>query len=293
MNNVFSRSWTLTKLSFSVIQADKELLVFPFLSAFFSLAVLGAFWLPLKFFIEQPGGFSHSSLSQWGAMFLLYFFLTLFSTFFSVCAVHIIKRRLEGESEGLSESFSFAFSRINIILSWSLLSATVSVLLRMLESLAGNRKDANPIGLVVNLLIGFFVMGLKLSWSIVTLFVIPAMVYKNLGPIEAIKDSTQTIKKTWGESLVRSYGLGLMQFLLLVAGVGTLVLLGLGLGSVAHPEIVTVAIGVLVAAYICVLFTVFSLANTVFNTALYAYAATGEIPKGFSKDVLINAFKTK
>ena len=65
----------------------------------------------------------------------------------------------------------------------------------MLENLAGNRSESNPLGLVVNLLISFFVMGLKLSWSIVTLFVIPAMVYKDLGPFEAIKDSTQTLKK--------------------------------------------------------------------------------------------------
>jgi len=293
MDNVFSRSWTLTKLSFSVIQADKELLVFPFLSAFFSLAVLAAFWLPLKFFIEQPGGPGHSSLTEWGTLFLLYFILTLCSTFFSVCAVHIIKKRLEGRSEGLSESFAFAFSRLNLILSWSLLSATVSVVLRMLESMAGNRRGSNILGIVIDLLISFFVMGLKLSWSIVTLFVIPAMVYKDLGPFEAIKDSTQTIKKTWGESLVRSYGLGLVQFLFLAAGIGLLVLLGYGLSSVADPVIGWMVIGALIAAYICVLLTVFSLANTVFNTALYAYAATGQIPAGYNKDVMDGAFKTR
>jgi hypothetical protein len=292
MDNVFSRSWTLTKLSFSVIKNDKELLIFPFLSAFFSLAVLALFWLPLRFFFDQsaPG---QSPASLWISLFLLYFLLTLCSTFFSVCAVHIIKKRLEGGTEGLSESFAFAFSRIKVILAWSLLSATVSVVLRMLESLASNRRGSNPLNFIVNLLIGFFVMGLKLSWTIVTLFVVPAMVYKNLGPWEAIKDSTQTIKKTWGESLVRSYGLGLMELIFLVAGVVALLVLGFGLGSMTNSAVGVLTAVPLIVAYIGVLVAVFSLANTVFNTALYAYAATGEIPQGFSKDVLNNAFQNK
>ncbi len=161
MDNVFSRSWALTKLSFSVILDDKELLIFPFLSAFFSLAVLVLFWLPLRLFLVP--GTEHSSATLWVGLFFLYFFLTLFSTFFSVCAVHIIKKRLEGGREGLSESFSFAFSKINLILSWSLVSATISVLLRLLESLAGDRRNANPIGFVLDIILSLFVGGLKLT----------------------------------------------------------------------------------------------------------------------------------
>ena len=291
MGNVFSRSWALTKLSFSVILDDKELLVFPFLSAFFSLAVLALFWLPLKVLFVPGTG--HSSVTLWVGLFLLYFFLTLFSTFFSVCAVHIIKKRLEGGNEGLSESFSFAFSRINLILSWSLVAATVSVFLRLLESLAGDRRNANPIGFVLDIILSLFVGGLKLTWSIVTLFVVPAMVYKGLGPFEAIADSTQAIKKTWGESLARHYGLGLIQILFLVFGAGFLFLLGLGLGAATNPGAGGVAMILAIAAYVIIIFAVFSLANTVFNTALYAYAATGEIPKGFSQDILDNAFKSK
>jgi hypothetical protein len=78
----------------------------------------------------------------------------------------------------------------------------------------------------------------------------------------------------------------------LVLGVGTLFLLGMGLGAATGGEGLLVMM-VVAAAYVVVLLAVFSLANTVFNTALYAYAATGEIPKGFSRDILDNAFKTK
>jgi hypothetical protein len=265
MEGVFSRSWKLTQLSFSVIRGDKELLIFPFLSAFFSLAVLAAFWMPLQTFWNQTSSSSpsgHSSLLQWGLLFLLYFALNFCATFFSVCAVYIVKKRLEGGKEPLSESFAFAFSRIHLIASWSLVAATVSVVLRMLESLAGGRKSANPINLVAGLLVSLLLAGLKISWSIVTLFVVPAMVYKDLGPLDAIKDSTQAIKKTWGESLARQTA-------------------------------VFLTIAVLLAAYVTVVVMVFSTANTVYNTALYAYASTGKIPEGYSKDVLENAFRPK
>ncbi|HTA75862.1 MAG TPA: DUF6159 family protein [bacterium] len=290
---VFSRSWALTKLSFSVISDDKELLVFPFLSAFFSVLVLGAFWLPLRLFIQEPSQINRSSVVFWGCLFVLYFILTLLSTFFSVCAVHIIKKRLDGGTEGLSESFAFAFSRMNLIIGWSLVSATVSTLLRMLESAVNSRRENNPMGLVVGFIVSLFVVGVKVSWSIVTLFVIPAMVYKDLGPFEAIKDSTQTIKKTWGESLVRNYGLGLIQFFVLLFGLGILVLLAIGLGIGAGSTMGVIIMGALAVAYIVVVFAVFSMADTVYNTALYAYAATGQIPQGFDREVLEQAFKTK
>ena len=159
----------------------------------------------------------------------------------------------------------------------------------MLESAVRDRERANPLGFVLDILLNVLIAGLKLSWTIVTLFVIPAMVYKDLGPFEAIKDSTQAIKKTWGESLVRSYGLGFIQFFVLLIGVGALVLLGMALSSALGM----IVVGLAIAAYVIVVFAVFSMVNTVFNTALYAYAATGEVPKGFSRDVLENAFRSK
>jgi len=286
--DVFSRSWKLTQLSFKVIWDDKELLLFPIFSALFSLAVLGLFWLPLDYLLGQQTrmGWSYVVL-----FFLLYLVLTIGSTFFSVCAVHIIKKRLEGGREGLSESVAFAWSKIDLILSWSLLAATVSTLLRLLEGLVRERETANPLSFISNLLGEMLVGGLKMAWSVVTLFVIPAMVYKGLGPIDAIKDSIAAIKNTWGESLIRSTGLGLVQIMVLVGGVASLIFLGMVFSTV-HPGLILVlfAIGVI---YIASVSAVFSVANTVFNTALYAYAVTGQVPEGYDSDLLNGAFRQK
>jgi len=48
------------------------------------------------------------------------------------------------------------------------------------------------------------------GWGLITAFVIPLMVYQDIGPIDAIKRSGAIFKKTWGENLIRVFGVGLM-----------------------------------------------------------------------------------
>lgn len=295
MGNVFSRSWELTKLSFSVLMEDKQLLLIPILSIFFSLVALVAFILPLKalWALMDHSSSSNSGATPWVLLFLLYFVLTFVATFFNVCAVHIIKSRLSGGKEGLSESFSFAFSHIHLIAGWSLVSATVSVIFKFLESLVSNRKGDNIVGMVVGLLVRLLIGGMELTWSIVTLFVVPAMVYKDMGPLDAIAESTRVIKKTWGESLVRTLGMGLMQFFALLAGIIPLAVIGYLVSTTDHAIQAWIGIGAVMLGYILVVMVVFSMAGTVFNTALYAYGSTDKVPQGFPKEILENAFRQK
>ena len=55
---------------------------------------------------------------------------------------------------------------------------------------------------------------LGMMWGIITVFVVPAMVYHDLEPFDAIKKSVEALKRTWGESLIRYVGLSSIQFLL-------------------------------------------------------------------------------
>jgi len=293
MDGVFARSWNLTKLSFAVIREDKELLIFPFLSAFFSLLVLGAFWVPIQTLLTLLGNHQGSSNSGlgWGLLFILYFLLNFVATFFNVSAVHIIKKRLEGGKEPLSESFAFAFSRVHLIATWSLVAATVSLFFKMLENLID--KKGNGLGWVVSLILSLILGGIEISWTIVTLFVIPAMVYKDMGPIDAVKESTRVIKKTWGEKLARNFAMGLIHFCFLMLGLLPLMAVGYMLvasdaGYVAYGLLAFVTV-----AYFSVVSAVFSMANTVFNTALYVYGSTGKSPEGFPSSLMESAFRPK
>jgi hypothetical protein len=278
--NAFSRSWEITKLSFSVIGRDRELLLFPILGGFFSLLYMVAIVAPTWLFLIKPAeaGAQHEVV-YYVVLFIIYLGLAFVATFFNTCVVYTTKVRFEGGDATFGESLSFAFSRIHLIFSWSLVAATVGLLLRALDHAA---EKAGPIGEII---IRIITSLLGMVWSVVTIFVVPSMVYHGLGPIDAIKQSVAVLKKTWGESLIRHFGLGLMQFLFILLGIfvfGALLVVSGG-GHLA------IAIGVVAVIYFVGLVAVFSLASTIFNTALYVYADTGKVPSGYSQEIIAGA----
>ncbi len=286
MANAFSRSWEITKLSFNVMRQDNELLLFPLLAGVFSLLFIAAVLFPtiIAAILKGTGAFYFGAL-DYVLLFIVYFGLTFIATFFNVCVVYTTKVRFNGGNATFAESIKFAVSRIHLIFYWSLISATVGLILRIIDRMAARTGRAGQ--LIASIAASF----LGMAWSIVTVFVVPSMVYHNLGPVEAIKKSAITFKKTWGESLVRYFGLGLVEFLFIIAGIILaipLIFLALGFGVYG-----ILAVVILVIAYLVMVGIVFSVANTIFNTALYVYADTSKIPKGYGKDVMINAFRSR
>jgi hypothetical protein len=284
----FGRSWALTKLSFDAIGKDKEMLLFPVLAGFFSLLFSGALLFPTVLIDFVRGDHAHPRAHfdalAYALLFVSYLGLSCISTFFNVCVVYTTKTRFEGGDATFFQSIGFALSKLHLILAWSLLSATVGLLLHALD------QASQRAGMVGKLVIGILRAALGAMWSIVTLFVVPVMVYEDVGPFTAIKRSAETLKSTWGESLVRHYGLGLIQFLLLLLGV----IGGVGLVYVAATmhlalSIVLVGAGALVVYFLGVVL-VFAVANSVYNTALYAYAS-GHRVDAFSRDALDQAFR--
>lgn len=284
MANIFSRSWHITKLSFKVIGQDKELLLFPLFSGIFSVLFMIAMLFPtiITSFLQNSQVGQGLMLSM---LFLTYFGLAFIATFFNVCVVYTTKKRFEGGNATFFESLKFAFSRLGLIIRWSLVSATVGVILRILNGIAEKMGSAGE--LVMKIIISIVGM----AWTIVTLFVVPGLVYYNFGPMKAIKKSANVLKKTWGESLIRYYGLGLIQFLITVLGIvilGAVFFFSISLGLVAM-----IISGLMMLIFLVLSVLVFSIANNVFNTALFVYADSGKVPSGFDKHVLSNAFIKK
>ncbi len=291
MSNVFSRSWEITKISFRVIGKDKELLIYPFLAAIFSLLFSIAILFPTIIYQLIQSGIPEDTLSAFGLVeylivFATYLGLALIATFFNVCVVYTVKTRFEGGNATLRSSFKFAFSKFHLIISWSLLTATVGLLLYLLDRIAESLGNIGEV--IVKIIRGIIGM----AWNIVTIFVIPGMVYYELGPRDAIKKSVDTLGKTWGESIVRHFGLGFIQFLFFLLGAGITIVIGfLIIPIMGVPGIIiTVAIGLI---YFILLILIFNVANSVYNTALFVYADTGAIPAGYNQELMSHAFRQK
>lgn len=282
----FARSWQLTKLSFKVIGQDKELLLFPLLSGLFSLGYMAALIVPMAVFSGPPaadstvegGGYEMGDVAYYAVSFLIYFGLAFVATFFNTCVVYTTKTRFEGGNATFLESLAFALKRIHLIFSWSLVAATVGVLFRVAENLL---QKLGPIGKIIGAII-LSVLGM--AWGVVTIFVVPAMVYNSLGPLDAIKQSIEVLKRTWGESLIKHYGLGfvfgILFFFAIAATMGLAVVFGQQM-----PWIPMVFGAVTTVGLMCM----FNVANTIFNVALYVYADTGRAPAGYDDDVVRGA----
>jgi Family of unknown function (DUF6159) len=281
-----SRSWEITKLSFSVIKKDKEMLLFPLLAGIFSIIFILTMLFPsiIASFMKGVGPGSYG-ITEYLLIFLTYLGLAFIATFFNVCVIYTTKIRFEGGNATFWESINFARSKISLIFAWSVIAATVGLILRIIDNIAERAGESGR--MVLNILTSI----LGMMWSIITIFVVPAMVYHNLGPMDAIKRSVGTLKKTWGESLIRYFGLGLIQFLFFLLGIIATFLLLFVLGGLGPVGIITaIAIAVL---YFLGVILVFNVANTVFNTALYVYADTGKIPEGYNRETLQNAFRPR
>jgi ABC-type multidrug transport system fused ATPase/permease subunit len=285
IGETFSRSWELTKQTFSVIRKDKHILIFPFLASFFSIIFFLLMVVPFLMtgIVEAVFGEQLGEAALYFIIFILYLGISFIATFFNVAVVYTAKKSFEGGKPTFGEALSEAIKRIHLIFLWAMVSATVGLLLRILENAARNTKSQ-----MGRLMMQAILSILGLAWSIVSLFVIPAIVFKNIGPFQALKSSVSTVKKTWGESLIRHYGLGMAQTLFVIGGAVLILVPGFLLLSVI-PMLGLIIMAVF-GIYLIIITLLFSTANTVFNTALYMYAEQGKTPKAYSHETMKHAF---
>lgn len=280
MIETLGRGWEITKLSFSVVRKDSEMLLFPLLGAIFSgIYSFMLLWPSLlsRFMAGQDQGSFVWRTTETAICFASYFGVAFIATFFNTCTVYTAKTRFSGGDATFMDSITFALRKLHLILLWSLVAASVGVLLRGLDQLAERSEGLGRI------LLNIAHSMLGMMWSVLTIFVVPVMVYEDVGPFAALKRSGEVLKRTWGESLVRHYGFGLLQFVATLPGI---VLVIVGIVQIQNLWFL-IPLGIL---WVIVAALVFSVIGVVFNTALYEYASTGRVPGGFESGTLKAAF---
>lgn len=276
----FERSWELVKASVAVLRSDRQLLVFPLLSALCALLVSATFIAPIAFG-HVLSGLSGQEAPMWlwplGFLFYLCQYFVIF--FFNAALVGAARIRLDGGSPTLADGFRIASSRWTAILGYAAIAATVGLLLRAIEERAG--------------FIGRWIIGLLgVAWTVATFLTVPVLVNSEVGPIDAVKRSAEMLKKTWGENLVGNVGVGLVfgiaTFLWILAGVGLAVLVGQsGSGLAIAAVVAVIVIGLLLIGLVQ------SALQGVYAAALHRYAETGQAGAGFEGGLVADAFKLK
>jgi len=275
-----ANGFTMARSSWSVLMADKKLLVFPMISGILTLLILATFAIPTAI-LHQKGQLMGEDGKPhiWFYPILFAYYVATYAAviFCNAALVSCALLRFDGQPATLGDGLRVAMARLPQILAWAVVSATVGMVLNAIES--------------VNERIGYFIkMILGTAWSLMTYFVVPILVVEKVGPIDAVKRSTSLIRKTWGEALVGKVGLGLFFFLMVIP------LIALFVGGIVLLK-TSVAIGVTVLAITGILFLIFlavsSAMSTIFLTAIYQYAQFQRVPDGFNQQAMAGAFGHK
>ena len=274
MFDKFSRSWELVKASAAVLRSDKELMVFPVVSAVATLVVLATFLVPMIGWRV----FSQGAASSVIWVFLFYFCQYTVIVFCNSALVAAAMIRLDGGDPTLADGFNAAKARLPSILGYAAIAATVGVLLKRM-------KDDD------NLLMRLVGGGLGAAWTLATFLVVPVLVHQEVGPFEALKRSANLLKRTWGENAIGNVGIGMAFGLISFA----IIVIGALLAFVAAQLSVALAVSIVVLFVIGLLMLgVYQAAlSGIYAAALYRYAMEGEAPPAFRALQLETAFAAK
>ncbi|MDP6591838.1 MAG: DUF6159 family protein, partial [Candidatus Poseidoniia archaeon] len=172
--DTLSRGWTLSKLSFSVVKADPELLLYTFLSAMmvFITIIAAAYpgyeaeqsdeshWAmtdqvidpetdePKMVMNEETGKLEPVGREPTGEymawIFLTYMIGAIIVVFWNSAIIVSAHERLTGGDPTIMTGIKAAFSRIHIIILWGIIAGTVGLLLRIARYAISNNKKAHP-----------------------------------------------------------------------------------------------------------------------------------------------------
>lgn len=279
-----AQTWELMGQSWRVLKQDKELLIFPLVSGICCILVIASFaipsimsdsWMPPAAGEDGQPVTTAEQVGYYAKVFVFYFCNYFVIIFFNSAVAGCAAMRMRGQDPTLGDGFSIAVSRIHSIFGWAMVSATVGLILQIIED--KNKK----IGAIVASLLGT-------AWTLVSFLVLPILVIEGVGPFAALKKSTALLKRTWGAQIGANFSFGMIFFLLMLPAVGIVVL-----GFMSKSAVVIGICIVVAVIYGIVLSLIQSTLGVIFQTALYTYADTGSAPAGFDTAALGGAVRQK
>jgi hypothetical protein len=275
-----ANSWELVKESLRVLQADKELMIFPVISSIGVVIVSLTFILPMIIAGAFDSFFARGG-EVMGFIVLFVFYIVEYTVIFfaNTALVGAAMIRLRGGDPTVNDGLKIASSRFGVILGYALISATVGMILRLISQRGGT------IGRIVTGLFG-------LAWNVATFLVVPVLAAENVGPIDAVKRSTSLLKRTWGEQIAGNIGIGAV-FGLLIMGVIILGIVLVILFASLESSALMILTLVVFTLIVVLLGLVHSALNGIYTAAVYQYATEGKTSGLFNQQLVEGAFRQK
>ncbi|OXM48173.1 hypothetical protein CFP75_22295 [Amycolatopsis alba DSM 44262] len=237
--------------------------------------LVAAVFLGSGYWISHTEIADHSRLTPGSYVMIGLFYLAaaFVTVFFNAALISQADVALRGDDPRVAAGLAEAGRRWLPLLGWSVVTATVTLILREIEQRFGF------IGLLVGRLAGA-------AWNLITYLVLPVMMIEDAGVRHGAKRSAELLKRTWGEQAAGRLGIGLVGVLLSLAGFAVFLGAGFLLGGTI-TIFVALGISLVWAFLVSILCTTLS---GIYQTALYRYAADGVVPDEFGKVDFEGAF---
>ncbi|WP_086840454.1 DUF6159 family protein [Amycolatopsis kentuckyensis] len=273
-----ARSFALFSASVKVLRAHKGLAWFPVLAGIAGLLVAGVFLTPAFFTVHLEAEHFRPTPGTYVLLAAFYLVSAFVTIFFNAALISQADVALRGDGglPGVGAGLAAAGRRWPALLGWAGVTATVSVVLRAIEERLGF------LGSIISGLIG-------MAWRFTTYLVLPVVMLEGVGVRDGVKRSVELFRRAWGENVAGTAGLGLVGFLLTLAGYVVFLGGGFLLGGTAT---VFVAVGLAIVWTLLVAVFTTTLSG-IYQTALYRYAAEGVVPGEFASVDFAGAFRER
>ncbi len=260
--NRLKRGYLLARQSLSVMRHHPRLALFPIGSGIAGVAYL-ALLVPPMFSVLALDSSDTVVLAVGGTVLVgMYLGTAFISAFFTSALVHQTRAVFAGDDPSLRAGLKGAWTVKWPLLVWALISATVGV---VLDAIA---ESETLVAQVLTAVVG-------VTWTLLTFFVIPVIVFERPSISEMFTRSANTFKETYGETPIGLIGVNI------IALVVALPLLVPGAYFLSVDEILVVGLPLIVAGVLVAQLLTYTLQGIV-KTSLYFYATDGDRPKEFT-----------
>jgi hypothetical protein len=276
-----ARTQEIMSAAWQIIKEDKQLLLLPIASSLCLMALTATIVVPVAVG-SLTGASDAEELHQLASLpyvglFLFYVTAYAIGIYFNAALACCALRKFEGKSASIIDGLRDATACLPQILGWAVVTTTVGLLLKMVERRSGF------VGKLIVKVVG-------VAWSVATFLVVPVLVAEKKGPLDAVRESVQLLRKTWGEDLLAGLGFSLLYFLWAIPGAFAFLV---GFGMIASHPMLALIIMVLAILYFPLLGLVLSTMSTIFDVVLYRFAKQGTVTSGFNRDLLETSFVTR
>ncbi|HEY4942939.1 MAG TPA: DUF6159 family protein [Rhizomicrobium sp.] len=260
------RGLTVFRSSLLVLRAHPRLILLPVLSTASLVAAALLIFGSMSLGQDSRLAWLFVAIGWFG--FLLA--ATFIAVFFNAALISCVLDAFAGRPVSLRAGLMSSVARLSPILQWAIYASTVGFAISFAQGLL--RRFG-----ILGALAGSAV---SLSWSVATFFVVPILVAEGLQPRQAVARSTEIVKGRWGEAVGPAVGIGILG---LLAFIPPILLLAYVNASdqlqVAHDRPL-VMVGIVSAIYLAAVLGVISALSTVYRTAMYFSAKTGQSTLG-------------